>query len=76
MAMFDEKALHAICVAYGNYRAAISAASVDESGAHDEYVVHTGKALLALQEYMQVHVADTALVESAVKIARENVMRG
>lgn len=76
MAMFDEKALQAICVAYGNYRAATSAASVDESGAHDQFVVHTGKALLALQNYMGIDVADPALVNTAINYFRDKVMRG
>ena len=68
----DIKFVYALCLVYGNYRAAI--AVVDDAGRGVDALVNviaTGKALLALQEALKVEVADTEQVEIAIDSARQ-----
>ena len=71
MATFDEKAVLAIAHAFGNYRAATTAAAQDSD--HDQYVIFAGRALLALQDYMGIEVADPDRVNEAMDFAREQI---
>lgn len=66
----DEKFVKALCLAYGNYRAAITA--WDAEAADAASVVGTGKALLTLQEALNIEVADPEQVRVAIDMARND----
>lgn len=66
----DIKFVKALCLAYGNYRAAIAVVDEDDSEDKLPLVVATGKALLALQDALGVEVADSEQVEIAIDEAR------
>lgn len=66
----DVKLAIAIAHAFGNYRAAITAADLEDNPSAIANIVGTGKALLALQEATGVEVADPEQVAIAIESAR------
>ena len=68
----DDKFVKALCLAYGNYRAAITAWDAETASAAE--VVGTAKALLELQAALEIEVADVEQVKIAIDQARNDYL--